>query len=380
MNFDFETQLKSLEKSFELSACTNTLISEKNSLIISNLKCVSFHLNKSPSAIECSDCISYSTLKILNILFERCVSRMEEKLDDEDLSNKILRHIVTIMSKFSIKHFRLLAHEGMFENFLKFFRNKCSLVYLFEASILTLIKLLNIFSQLCKVYAYFDIHKQLSEDEITILVNTREQLDILSKSDDRFCHIKPLTHIYLIAACYLQKRLHSSGMILVGLKHFATFHEGFIQNYFKQIRDDFASDCELVEYECLNELNQYEIVKTHKFKEKNMRHVYETFLSLSPFVMILESIRLRSSTNEMKLMSFEIYKNTFKSILFYGLDIERVFCLRCLNEFCQGNASIKSQLMSDEMLIKFLLKVYQRENDKASLKERLRLIVEIFLA
>ena len=68
------------------------------------------------------------------------------------------------------------------------------------------------------------------------------------------------------------------------------------------------------------------------------------------------------TTDETKVIAYEALKYFFKSILFYGLEIEKIMCLSFLNK-CLHIRSIRDDLFGDESLIKYL-KIYQNDNER----------------
>jgi hypothetical protein len=136
-------------------------------------------------------------------------------------------------------------------------------------------------------------------------------LETISRKDERFKVIKPAYHLYLIGLRFLQTG-YKLNYTLVSHVHSDEFKNEYIKSAFKNSIIDFRSICELVEVECVNEQNKLEMATTHKLKDSIVKdktiYTYETFWSLSPFLRILECIRLRSTSDEMKQISY--YQST----------------------------------------------------------------------
>ena len=381
MNSDFETQLRVFQNNFELFSNSK----DDNGSIRDDLKSISIYLNNGTNEnkiIEWDFLVKFKTITALNTLFEHFVDKLEDKLfiDDVELINPTFNNLIIVVNKISllsIKCVRLFSDEGLFEIFLKFFRKILLLECLFEANVPILMKMLNIFCQQCKSFIHFDVFKELSEENIIVLIKSRDLVEKLTKSDDRFGSSHPVYQLYFISICYLQG---IQSKTLVSLAQFENLSNklGFIHNYFGNVRPDFSLVCKLVECQFKNELGQFEIAKSHKFSDTNIG-TYENYLSLSPFLNILESVRMRSSSKQTKAISFSLYKNWFKSIVYYGLDAERIYCLWCLSEFCQENESIKMSLLNDETFVRFLLNLRNESREKENtVKERLFSLINSF--
>ena len=366
----------------------NELLSKNENSFLYDLKVLSFYLNASKNeSIDWNLIKEFDLIKILVRLFSIFLDKLNENLDDdEEFVGDSFKNLLEIINKISMHSIRFVEDfymNGLFTLFLSYFQNRSIVQFLFDAYVIIFIKFLNVFCQICKYRAYFDSIKILSESELTILIKTRDLLEVISRNDERFKVIKPAYHLYLIGLSFLQTG-YKLNYTLVSLAHSDEFKNGYIKSTFKNSIIDFRSICELVEVECVNEQNKLEIATTHKLKDSIVKdktiYTYETFWSLSPFLRILECIRLRSTSDEMKQISYYQHRYFFKSIVYFGLDIKKILCLRCLNEFCKASDSIKLDFFHDTNL-KNILKMSLASDDnheENSLKMRLKTIVENF--
>jgi hypothetical protein len=95
----------------------------------------------------------------------------------------------------------------------------------------------------------------------------------------------------------------------------------------------------------------------------------------------LNGLKVICSTEEARLIVYENFEFFFKSIIFYGVEVEKILCLNCLVKFCETEF-IRNDLFNDEKLIEYLSKV---KNDQHKVKnsfntKRLDIMIENFLA
>ena len=125
----------------------------------------------------------------------------------------------------------------------------------------------------------------------------------------------------------------------------------YTANYFKEkVTNEFRKISEIVEWEFINELNQIETQKVTRITNHFGRVLNN---SSNYLVRGLKQIKDFFTTDEHKEIAYECQKNFFKSILFYGLDIEKVMCLDCLIKFVRIS-SIRDDLVREVNLIEKL--------------------------
>jgi len=177
MNSDFETQLRVFQNNFEL------FLNSKgdNGSIRDDLKSISLYLNTDSNEnkiIEWDLLVKFKTITTLTTLFEHFVDKLEDKLfiDDIELINPTFNNLIIVVNKISllsIKCVRLFSDEGLFEIFLKFFQKILLLECFFEANVPILMKMLNIFCQQCKSFIHFDVFKELSDENMIVLIKPK---------------------------------------------------------------------------------------------------------------------------------------------------------------------------------------------------------------
>ncbi len=83
----------------------------------------------------------------------------------------------------------------------------------------------------------------------------------------------------------------------------------------------------------------------------------EVLIWLKDLFTCFESIRIVYDTHQF----------FFKSIVYFGLDIEKLICLHVLIRFCYGNDEVRREIFRDEKFIKFIEKLQNDTNRRESL-------------
>ena len=153
-----------------------------------------------------------------------------------------------------------------------------------------------------------------------------------------------------MALTYLQAK-YAPGEMLLEFRHYECIAtKGFVQTTYTKVCDDFARN-ERVMWEFVNEARQVERQTVTRLTFVNNSHSV-----VNTVVDALNNIVVVFCTSETKRVAYPNYVPFFKSVLYYGLPIERIVCLNCLLSFCQV-AELRADLFSDLELIAFLRKI-----------------------
>jgi len=127
--------------------------------------------------------------------------------------------------------------------------------------------------------------------------------------------------------------------------------------------------------EFINENNQVEQGEVNKLF---LIHNSNNSAMARTIVDVLDNIKFVYDKKETKEIAFPVFYPFFKSVLFYGLNIERIMCLNCLINYCQVE-TIRNQIFDDEELIEFL-RTKQIENTEDAMEQRQNRILTRFFA
>jgi len=220
--------------SIEILMCPQNK-SEDGNFFLTCLNSISIHLNKlsitnsnnNEILINWNAFTQYDSLKIFSLLFEFTIkkqlhqtnSKSDENTDgfNERLICGPFKDLLEILSRLSIRSLEFVKHFvefNMFQVFVMLFQNQTLVEFLFESQFLILIRLLNIFYQICLYLVYFErtdnvIVRQVTSylvDNLDILTRAKDLLERLSIEDRRpGMQYKPLLRLYLFSLFYLQR-------------------------------------------------------------------------------------------------------------------------------------------------------------------------------
>lgn len=277
-------------------------------------------------------------------------------------------------------------HSNLIRVLIDFFEHEKLIEFLHQNYSTILVKCVLIFYLLCKQALFTNkCDSILNENEasslkriVRILTSYRDRIErLLSEEEKNLGKFKNSNYVlYLVSLAYLQVKVKN--VHLLEFKHCERIARlGFISTSsiaYKEITNAFVHD-EKIELEFINERGERE-------KQLATRH---TFINNSNSAMAytlidaLNNINICFRTNETKRMAFEEYVHFFKSILYYGLTIEKIVCLNCLTSFCT-DIKVKEFILSDKKLISYLngLEIFGCE-DNFSLRQRLWILIIKFL-
>ena len=88
-----------------------------------------------------------------------------------------------------------------------------------------------------------------------------------------------------------------------------------------------------------------------------------------------------SHSDETRQLAFNSYRHFLRSIIYYGLDVEKIVALKCILEYCVVER-IKTQVRLDTELFKYLKDLRNKLADGIHLdpiESRLRTMIDMFL-
>ena len=290
--------------------------------------------------------------RLLTRLLEHYFAELKAAPDmDDDTIQEPLRDLLFIIYKVSqksVEFCRLLCENGMFHTILSLFENEACVEVLFNCYLSKLSHLLGVVYGLTKFKHHAALETTLADE--AVLVQTRDLLERLSQSDDRQgMQDKPVLKLYLVCLAYVRPNLLYES-------HYEYFEKGYIQDHFKTVcgQREFEAMCELVEHEFVDEKGDLVVARVNKLHFVGATNVYAISTVFATCVDFLSTFLVLFA--EQKQRGYAYFKNFVKSILYFGVNVERRLCLKCLLDFAEENA-VREDLRNDPRLIDFLEKL-----------------------
>ena len=284
---------------------------------------------------------------------------------DEDAIEKRereLREILEIIYKLmshSYSYCESFLSSNLLQIIINLFENLDLVKCLYNNHVPILAKVIGVFFNLCK-----HAHYTTRVETIQILRNEARAFSTLRRSRDTFkslsqdkidlqTHEFKIYYIYvfkLVSLKYLEIKFKPKETLL-DYKHYEDIVNGnFVKHTFKEVNKDFTRNGKVTR-EFINEREETERGLVHK-----LLLIYNSNNSAMArtVVDVLDNIRCVYSSEETKKLAFPIFWPFFKSVLLFGLDIERIVCLNCLQSFCQVE-SIRREFLGDVESVNFLL-------------------------
>jgi hypothetical protein len=319
------------------------------------------------------------------------IDKNYKEADNDETVFRSLRDLLEVIFKLAYHSFEFnqnFLDQGLFQIFIDFFDNQNLLEFLFDGYINILSKTISIFYCFCRQIFYNSAsqkRQKIVENEFSTFRTLRKSRDIIenltNNEFDQECqgkvgHFKTY-YIYflkLVSLTYLQAKYNPQEKLL-NFDHYKVIAtRGFVQTLFKKVSNEFSKNDRIL-LEFLNEKNEIEIQKITRLTFVNNSHSV-----VNTVVDALNNIKVVFASTETKKLAYPNYIPFFKSVLYYGLDIEKIICLNCLISFCAVE-EIKSDLFKDSDLINFLRSLKETPKDRNdSIKERLQIILTRFLS
>ena len=319
----------------------------KNIQFLKDLRFISNLLNGKTSInsefIDMNKFCQYNTfeffMRLLRFLLNKLFDRDNERLRDELVLvlNDLLNITSRIMERKWLYHGNFLR-EGIFEVCVDFVyeRNYTVVQLLFNEYPHVLDKLMRTFLRMCQ-FIYYN-RPNMSIDEMRTFRILRKSRDILGELS--------LFKDFLESLAYLEESRLFVPFDSPLLKpiHYELIASSYnILHLFNKVSNEYKQESILIECDIVNEWSQIERQRVSKFN----------FVDLV-LVNLIESIRVIYSTcdDTMKL-AFNLFKCLFKSLVFFGLDIEKILCLNCLIKWILVD-SIRNEISDDRQFYAYL--------------------------
>lgn len=363
---------------------------DNDETFLKSFQAISLELNKHKDRFMFSNLfLKYDSLRFFAKLFHLLIEVLDRKLHEtHDKVFTFFKHLLEILIKVIRSHMGLedeFLKEKIIQTFFKLFKNQNLVNLLFERDVNCLMKVIHVFTRFTR--RLYLIKKANIQGEYFLsalnvpfdsLIATRHSLESLyDKTDKDVMMQKPLFRIYLRALAFIQVAF-KPGINLLEAKHYELIASlANASCFFKNERDDFIKDCDLVNYEFLNELNETEVQKVYRFNIYNNRNRTDTNYYFIEIIIWLKEIFI---TPEQIEIAFVAYQNFFKSIIYFSLDIEKLICLDCIASFCAVE-KIKKQIFDDKKFVEFIENVLLRNQTASNntIQERLNLCIKRFL-
>ena len=375
-----------------------TIINEaliNNEVFLKLLQLISTELHNSradiPKRFNFCLFVKYESFGFLTKLFDFLLKRIEIasriNIDGDDLVSdecnenilKFLLEIIIRLVRQQLKYEDYFLKENILQVFIDFFQIPTIVHIFYKRYINMLDKLTCIFMDLTRTLYY----NRMNCKKFEYFANKSDSFAILRRVKsvyaEMFTKEKPFSRCFLKSLGYLQETFQPSESFLSIQDYEFIAKTGFGSNYFKNVSNEFKSLSEVVELEFVNDENQIETQYVTRMKTYFDLIIYEPSYY---FVNLIRQLSIIFSSDETKLIAYRAYKYFFKSILMYGLDIEKMLCLSCLVNFIHIS-EIHCDLFGDVNLIGYLgvLKNGTELSNTStdSIKKRLRKHLEGFL-
>ena len=247
--------------------------------------------------------------------------------------------------------------QGILESFYILFESNSLLRLLYERYLNFFIRLISIFFHLMRAIHFkrSSIEDYRNTISFDLLERTRDLFEELyMQGDSTLMKEKPFFRIYLRSLGYVSEIFKPKVQLLNTCHYEFIATRSFISCYFNCVRKDFIDACDLMFFEFVNELNEIELEKVNRFNEyqngfrKNTNYYFvEVLIWLKNLFTCFESIRIVYDTHQF----------FFKSIVYFGLDIEKLLCLHVLAKFSYGNDGVGREIFQDKQFIEFIERI-----------------------
>ena len=290
--------------------------------------------NMSNEEIECDERI-YRLLRDLLGIIHRA------KFSDNYLNEKILTSILYLYENVNLVKFFFIRYNNILAMTVRIF-------YFITMKIFYSVNQKCLINGMDDANSFRILKKMLD----TMMSSIQQEKSSKHKEEDYL-------RLFLIALAFLQEKFKPEDSLL-NINHYKMLAtKGYIQSIFKDVSDVFKKNSVIVKWQFRNEFGQEETTHVNRlnFIGESQDNVKQ-FDNYRNFTLVdtLNGLKVIGSTEERRLIIYESFRNFFLSIIFHGLDVEKILCLSCLIKFCQTEY-IRNDLFNDEKLITYLLKV-----------------------
>ena len=354
-----------------------------NETYFEDLRFLSKELNNNNQYFETRLFFKHDSFTILAQLLEHYFDVIHQKSEekDADLEDECdqMRDLFEIIFKLvqrSMTITEAFLALGMCKPFLKLFDHHAAIYFLFDRNKINLQKITRIFYNLSKQIYYSENSEKYinATADVDILRRTFDLFDSLNNFKEEKCDDNILLRIHLISLSYLQVKLLPN-VTLLRANYFECAKKSAIQTVFVRTTDEHFKNAELINWEFRNEFNKLERCKVTKLDLSGINRHND----LLPYVTVdvLNNIKFICFNEQNKIIGFEKYKHFFLSVLYFGLDIEKLVCLNALKDFLAVE-QVRNEIFSNQELILFLSDLRDRIGQKLDDSVNYRLCLSIY--
>ena len=317
------------------------------------------------------------------------IKNPEEHVDAVENEMPKMRYILEIIYKimsYSYDYCESFLEASLLIEIINLFNKLDLLKYLYNNHVPILAKVIGIFFNLCKHAHYtrreFETSRIGEETRsFSTLRKSRDTIKELSQEElDKDTYEFKIYYIYVFKLCslkYLEIKFKPNEPLL-DFKHYEDIVKGnFVKHTFSKVNNNFTQKNDPVLRELINENDEREKCLVYKLF---LRYSRNTTAMTRTVPDVLDNIRCVYSTEKTKVLAFPMFWPFFKSVILYGLVIERIVCLNCLKSFCQVN-QIREKVLGDKEVVEFLKVVKTNNNNNSDdIIQRQKVMIETFFA
>ena len=387
----FTSILRNFDRLHETDQNVTNLIQEAS--FFKNIRFLSLTLTKNNNRYYYSSLFSrYNSYAIFSKILGHfiCTLRNVYQNDDMDLDEVLYRPFRDLLDIiFQIGEIPLMKYndsflrQGVLKMIVQLFSDYLLVDFLFDGYLNIIFKLIRVFFRMSINIFYSSSppgeyeHGIDDKQALEVLIRTRNKVETLEENEEGSGMQEKI--IYHAALAYLQEKFKTD-MELLETRHFEIIMQfEYVQSIFKKVSRDFVGTSELVYWEFFNEHGKREVQKVSRITFGASQIVTKYYQKVSS-VDLLNLVLVFLNTDDKIRMGYNSYKHFFYGIIFFGLDIERVLCVKCLINF-KAVSDVNESLRGDVNLNAFLKSLLvQYENHRPSFSvnaNRQRLIVMI---
>ena len=307
--------------------------------------------------------------KLFAFIYENLLESWEIQIEKYHDILRDVQTLIIILLDNSIELNEVFLREKMIKTFFCVFANENLLEFLFNTQTSHFYRFVAIFMCLCRTIYYRPANSRscecfISNEYFGILRNVSNLLDKLYLENKRpGLEDRSIFRMFLHSVTYLQNIYNESFLNPHNIHNIFMPRNTLMSKIFSATSDVFKDNCELVRRECVNECNVIEVHLIHQLKIAGNK--YTIIRTLVDILNLLKVIVDNFDDDEIKFKMFKNWEVFFKSVIFYGVVIEKLVCVNLLEKYC-AILKIRDELRNDKEFILYLKNLYiQNENDSA---------------
>ena len=272
--------------------------------------------------------------------------------------------------------------QSLFQSIVNVMANQGLFNFLFEAHIKIVCKLIAIFYCMSKaIYFTRDptVYVRDEANTFRVLIETRNLLEDLAGERNIKAVEKPVLRSYLVALAFLQEKFKPSTSFLTMSEYKSLATGGFVRSLFSKRSSDFLGIGEVRRWEFINEFNEKEIQNVTRLNVPSNVSMGINVLSTYTIMYSLNNLRVIFSHNDdTRKFAYDASKYFMISIIYFGVDAEKVVALKCLLEYCAVE-QIKHDISNEQDMFAYLIDLKSSDSGDP-IEKRLLVMIEEFLA